>query len=211
MRNVKIISIIFICVSLLCSFATGCTSISEDDSAIPIFDFHGSYSFYYSIDELLDQADVVAEVRVNEHQKTEMIASLPFTTSAVEIQEVYKGDLSKNEVILVNELGGLYRPHLFGDPSQPQQEEFVEMRVEGVSVMQPGDIQIIFAKLDDELDDGSYTIFALWQGKFKIQGDQADRGVAKHEEVNENFVFESAIQLKDKIKMAKVTKEREND
>jgi len=113
---------------------------------------------------------------------------MPITTSTAEVRDSLKGTLSKKDIITINELGGVYYPHLNGDPSLPQTKEPYEMTFHGVGSMKPKDKQVVFLFLDDERNDGSYTIFALYQGKFKINGDKVDRGIKEEKEA---FKFKS--------------------
>lgn len=163
-------------------------------------DFQGSYKHYESLEELVLEADAVAEVEILE-QQTEVINEMPITTSTAAVRDVLKGSLAKKDIIAIHELGGVYYPHLNGDPSQPRTKEPYEMTFEGVGAMKPNDKQVVFLVLDDERNDGSYTIFALHQGKFKITGDKVDRGIKDEKEA---FKFKSLNDLKEEIKSIEV-------
>lgn len=179
----------------------GCSGHSASTSEeINKTDFQGSYKHYESLEELVLEADAVAEVEILD-QQTEVINEMPITTSAAAVRDVLKGSLTKKDIISIHELGGIYYPHLNGDPSQPQTKEPYEMTFEGVGSMKPNDKQVVFLVLDDERNDGSYTIFALHQGKFKITGDKIDRGI---EDEKEAFKFKSLNDLKEKIKSIEV-------
>ena len=64
--------------------------------------------------------------------------------------------------------------------------------------MKPDERHIVFLALDDERNDGSYTVYAMYQGKLKIKGNKVDRGIREEEEF-QSFKFKSVDELKEKL------------
>ncbi|MEK4405945.1 hypothetical protein MKZ26_16445 [Sporosarcina sp. FSL K6-6792] len=120
---------------------------------------------YHSIDELKNESNLIVEGRVHS-QEVIVYEGLPFTVSEFHIINNYKGDISKGDVISVIETGGIYKPELeqgvFGDK--------VEMKLNGVKVMDSKDDYILFLKTfsGPQLANQGYIPLGAYQGKFKI-------------------------------------------
>lgn len=177
-------------------FIMGCTK--NDTETAQKVDFQGSYKVYHNFEELYEEADVVAEVTIL-GQSTEVLHDMPITTSTAEVNDVLKGKLTNKEIVSINELGGVYFPHLYGDESRPTAEQAYELTFNGVGTMKPDERHIVFLVLDDERNDGSYTVYAMYQGKFKIKGSKVDRGIDEDEEL-QSFKFKSVDELKEKLR-----------
>lgn len=197
-------SIVALALSLIL-IVSGCSG-NEASDEIPIMKSESSYAVYQSFEELMNNATDIVEVEVLMGQETFVENDVPSTISNVKILSVLKGDLSKSDIIPIVETGGVFYPELYGDKKYGKQKNPVELAVEGVRVMQPGDHQIIFLKpYEDGIFAGSYYILGLYQGKFKIEKEKVTRGGPAF--VNtKDFKFESVNELKEEVEKAKKSK-----
>ncbi len=100
-----------------------------------------SYAVYQTFDELTNSASDIVEIVVLKGQETFVKHNRPSTVSRVRVLQVFKGDLAKNDIIPIVETGGVFYPELNGEEKNSKQQTPVELAVEGVRVMRPGDHQ----------------------------------------------------------------------
>jgi hypothetical protein len=101
-----------------------------------------------------------------QEQEVIVYEGLPFTVSEFHVTNNYKGDINKGDVIKVIETGGIYEPEL----EQGISIEKVEMRLNGVKVMDTEDDYILFLEAfsGPQLANQGYIPLGAYQGKFKI-------------------------------------------
>lgn len=117
---------------------------------------------------------------------------------------MWKGELLPQNVVSISETGGVYNPHLYGDEAEDKQAETVELAMEGVRVMQPGERYMLFVKYNDLIKEENihYTL-GIYQGKYRINGDQVECGASLGAE-EKRFTFDSLDSLRVAVQKLKV-------
>ncbi len=139
---------------MLCACISACSAnsinINKLDRKETYPEFPGSLvTIYTSMEQLLQDADIIAEVTVNE-QKVIPLSGFPQTRSQVHIDTLLKGDAAKGDIITVIEEGGV------------TEEETV---IAGVPPMEQGKTYILYLTEYD----GKYYVLGAFQGKFIIK------------------------------------------
>ena len=196
------------------------TSVSSNfefvkETDYPIVAGHASMAVYSNLEELRDNAVLIAEVKIKD-QKTVYLSENPpsvETWSEVDIKEVYKGD-SNLKKTTITEFGGVIDMskskgnEMRSDGAPIKSEPFIEDAVEGSPVMKKGNSYVVFLK--EGYEKGTYTIVGTVQGKIRID-DASNKGVvtiepehfAKHMDL---FWFQRKFAGKDRSEIAQTLK-----
>jgi len=167
---------------------------------------------YKNVKELKNASDIIIEGRV---KKTENIIrdGLPFTVSEIEIYKIFKSNnetLKKGDIIHIIENGGiidketLIKSFKEKFPNKEIDEDKVKPVKEtndGIPQMTNGEHVIIFgAETYGIIEEPSYFVLGVYQGKFTVDGEKIKHQVPKDVETK----FENKITIKndlvDKIK-----------
>lgn len=120
---------------------------------------------YLTLNELIQDAEVIARVKVlssetTDNRAVELDESAIVTLAKVEIIRSYKGSLAEDTEILVLETGGLVE----------QDDQSVDIQVNGISVMKPEESFILFLQsVSGSGEQQVYEPVGLYQGKFRIE------------------------------------------
>lgn len=120
---------------------------------------------YLTLNELTQDAEVIARVKVlssetTDNRTVELDEAAIVTLAKVEIIRSYKGSLAEDTEILVLETGGLVE----------QDDQSVDIQVNGISVMKPEESFILFLQsVSGSGDQQVYEPVGLYQGKFRIE------------------------------------------
>lgn len=110
---------------------------------------------YHHVQELYQDADVVAEIEVK-NSKSINYSGVVFTVSETHVTQVYEGSV---QTLTILETGG-------------KQGE-IDYTMNGNYVLQPGDRAIVFLeKYTGPIIDDAYVILGVYQGKFKVEADK---------------------------------------
>lgn len=175
--------------------------VSKDNSSNEIVFFEGEVE-YFTFDEAVDQADLIAEVEIIE-QIREKTDPLPQTFFKANILQDITGE--KSGEIIFTQVG-------------IQGEEF-----NGVSVFEPGEKYVLFLRDNPDYEDVDYFIQGEELGMYKDDGETLVRVVPYEELENievatyHNFnsddssIEDNLTQSVDKEKLLELVKEKRNE
>jgi hypothetical protein len=147
---------------------------------------------YASVEELYKEADLVARVKVTNHN-FQQEGGLVHTVSQVQLLKVYKGDASL-KTVKVYEMGGQVDPTKLNLPEkefdQGQEraaQKIVEDTLEGSPTMRSGNHYILFLKKFPGQD--FYNVVGSVQGKIKMDQNNQLVGTVKEDRVKKDDLF----------------------
>ena len=176
------------------------------DNKYPIVGSHGVFWRFANIDELYENAEIVAEIQVLDQETVPVDVGAVSTRSQVEIKQVFKGEgvpqtLTVTEVGGVMDLSKLPKMDKPGSGLEPQNAQgFVETALESSPVMKSGNSYYVFLVQNPNSKWG-YNIVGSVQGKLKI--DHATKRIANTVEISllkddETFFLQKQFAGKDK-------------
>lgn len=139
---------------------------------------------FNNIDKLKESADVIAEVEILENKYIEH-GGLPFTISKARVISKSKGEVKEGDTIGIMQTGGI----LNGS----------ELKVQGLSVMKPGDHMFLFMQkyMSEIIDEDAYHyILGEYQGRFKIFDNNSVVNVSPVKKLDRDYLKEKNKNLK---------------
>ncbi|WP_173275974.1 hypothetical protein [Paenibacillus sp. NEAU-GSW1] len=113
---------------------------------------------FESVESLQESASLIARVKIKDTSSYQY-GNVVFTLSDATVKKVYKGDIEKQADIRILETGGSY--------------EGLVYIAEGNAVFAKNDEAVVFLeKYDGPVAEDAYVIKGVYQGKFKVKGDQ---------------------------------------
>ncbi|HBI04394.1 MAG TPA: hypothetical protein DDY49_10260 [Paenibacillaceae bacterium] len=147
---------------------------------------------YDSIEELYQEADLVARVKVTNHN-FQQEGGLVHTVSNAQLLKVYKGD-SRLKTVKVYEVGGQVDPAKLNLPekefdqgNKTTSQKIVEDTLEGSPTMRSGNHYVVFLKKYPGQD--FYNVVGSVQGKIKMDKNNQLVGTVKEERVKKDELF----------------------
>lgn len=147
---------------------------------------------YDSVEELFEAADLVARVKVKNHN-FQQEGGLIHTASNVQLLKVYKGD-SAIKTVNVYEMGGQVDPAKLNLPEKEfdqgnknTSQKIVEDTLEGSPTMRSGNHYIVFLKKFPGKD--FYNVVGSVQGKIKMDKNNQLVGTVKEDRVKKDELF----------------------
>jgi hypothetical protein len=158
---------------------------NENEVGIRNIEFTAELEYEYkSLKELKKHSEIIAKVEVL-NTKTIEYEDLPFTISQVKILDKKKGPIKKNEILQIIETGGVYSP----EGKNGLVMDSVEYQLNGVSVLQKGEVQFLLLKKFEgpQVNEKTYIPLGAYQGKFKVKNNKVYQQ-AKLESEESEFV-----------------------
>lgn len=143
---------------------------------------HGNINLYPDLRTLFEKADLVAEVQIQEQDTLQVSDSSVETRSKANVKEILKGDNTFKK-IAITEYGGIRDLSTMkgnenrSDPNNLPKENkgFVEVTLEGSTVMKPNQKYIVFLYKTNTVRPGTpvdgfqdFTPVGVIQGKIKV-------------------------------------------
>ena len=125
------------------------------ERALTVVDTHASLVHdYTTVAELKQEADIIAEVQINQSQATKY-KDLVFTISEAKVMKTFKGTVSDNLNIL--ETGGTFQD--------------TKYMLNGNEAFSTGNKAIVFLeRYEGPIAENAYVILGVYEGKFQMNG-----------------------------------------
>lgn len=187
------------------------------DNKYPIVENHGTFWRFANIDELYQNAEIVAEIQVLDQETIPADVGAVSTRSKVAVQQVFKGQAVPS-TLTITEVGGVLDQSKLPKMDKPgagmepkNAPKIVETALEGSPVMKSGNTYLVFL-LQNPNSKWGYNIVGSVQGKLKI--DNETKKFANTVDVNklqegETFFLQKQFAGKDKGEFERVIKKME--
>ena len=171
---------------VLALIVAGCSSTKHDSETLD-----GPASVkerFETLSDLTDRATNIVEVSILDKAETVEYGQVFFTISQAKVLSSLKGDITPNTEIRIIETGG----------SMPNGQEF---KFNGIPVVKKGEHLFLFVeKYVGPVAQNAYVPLGVYQGKFKVQGDNVIQQTTPDLKIKDYDQAISKAKFKDDVK-----------
>lgn len=187
------------------------------DNKYPIVENHGIFWRFANVDELYQNAEIVAEIQVLDQETVPVDVGSVSTRSKVAVKQIFKGQ-SVPSTLTITEVGGVLDQSKLPKMDKPgagmepkNAPTIVETALEGSPVMKSGNTYFVFLVQNPNSKWG-YNIVGSVQGKLKLDNETkklANTVDPKKLQEDETFFLQKQFAGKDKGEFERAIKKQE--